>query len=79
MCGRFRMKSVDSHMFYTKSVFTTYALSAKYTVEGAVFWARFAVWNFFFLFSDTIENVWVPIFASVLNPEGLQVPYEEKL
>ena len=58
MCGRFRMKSVDSHMSHTKSVFKTYALSAKYTVEGAVFWARF---------------------ASVLNPDGLQVPYEEKL
>ena len=52
------MKSVDSHMSHTKSVFKTYALSAKYTVEGAVFWARF---------------------ASVLNPDGLQVPYEEKL
>ena len=44
------MKSVDSHMFYTKSVCTTYALSAKYTIEGAVFWARFAVWNFFSCF-----------------------------
>ena len=50
MCGRFRMKSVDSHMSHTKSVFKTYALSAKYTVEGAVFWARFAVWNFFSCF-----------------------------
>ena len=79
MCSRFRVKSVDSHMFYTQSVFMTLCSVFKIYCRRCCLLGQVCRLEFFFLFSDTIENVWVPIFPSVLNPEGLQVPYEKKL
>ena len=73
------MKSVDSHMSHTKSVFMYLCSVCKIYCRRCCLLGQVCRLEFFFLFSDAIENVWVPIFASVLNPEGLQVPYEEKL
>lgn len=54
----------------------TYALSAKYTTEGAVFWARFAD-RIFWLNRECLGAHFC--FNIIVNPEGLQVLYEEKL
>lgn len=54
----------------------TYALSAKYTTEGAVFWARFA-FCIFWLNRECLGGHFC--FNIIVNPEGLRALYEEKL